>query len=117
MTYELFKRSGDDFRLEDSPDVVIMTRLREDDSLSPDTEVRLAHATFVPAGQRARLSLRMPRDFAWPEEDNEARDDKLKAFVNGNLEHIAGFALFEQATRFQVDLPAGWEKFETASAR
>jgi hypothetical protein len=92
-----------------------MTRTREEGALSSQQRIALENATFVPARERARISLAMPRAFRWPADNDAAIDDKLKALVNATLASTSSFVLFDNATRTQVDFPAGWEELKVAS--
>src|SRR5580700_8833800 len=66
LSYELQNNTDTDYRLADGPGVVVMSRMVNDGGLSSQDDVRLAFPTFLPARQRVRATLNLPRQFKWP---------------------------------------------------
>jgi hypothetical protein len=114
LSYELQNNTDSDHRLEDAPEFVVMSRLKTDGSLSSQEEVRLGHSTFLPARQRAQVTLELRRQFDWPAVGDPGLPDKLKSFVNNGLASADEFVLFDQNDRFQVEFPRGWQELKVA---
>jgi hypothetical protein len=116
LAYEVQNHTDSDYRLADGPEALVMTRLRADGSLSSQQLVRLSFPTFLPARQRARVALEILSPFGWPAENDPAFQDKLRDFVNQRLADAQAFVLFDQADRFQIEFPSGWQELKIASA-
>ncbi|HXN21197.1 MAG TPA: hypothetical protein VOA41_00480 [Candidatus Dormibacteraeota bacterium] len=111
LTYDLENNTDIDYRLTEhgtSGDVIIMSRLKSDGSLSQEDPMRLAHPVYLPAGQTVRISIEVSHPFLWPAPGDPALAEKLKDFVKQRLTNVAGFVLFDEADRCQVELPRAW---------
>jgi hypothetical protein len=116
LAYEIQNHTDSDYQLADGPRALVMSRLRADGSLSSQEQVRLSYPTFLPARQRARVALEIPSSFSWPADNDPAFQDKLRDLVNQKLMEVQAFVLFDQADRFEIEFPSGWQELETASA-
>ena len=116
LAYEVQNHTDSDYQLADGPRALVMSRLRTDGSLSSQEQVRLSYPTFLPARQRARVALEIPSSFSWPADNDPAFQDKLRDLVNQKLTEVQAFVLFDQADRFEIEFPSGWQELETASA-
>jgi hypothetical protein len=116
LAYEVQNHTDSDYRLADGPQALVMTRLRADGSLSSQQQVRLSYPIFLPARQRARVALEILSPFSWPTENDAVFQDKLRDFVNQRLNDAQSFVLFDQADRFQIEFPSGWQELKLASA-
>jgi hypothetical protein len=116
LAYEVQNHTDSDYQLADGPAALVMSRLRADGSLSSQQKVRLSYPTFLPARQRARVALEIPSPFGWPESNDPAFQDKLRDLVNQKLLEVQAFVLFDQADRFQIEFPGGWQELKLASA-
>ncbi len=116
LAYEVSNHTDSDYRLADGPAALVMSRLRADGSLSSQQQVRLSYPTFLPAQQRARVALEVPSPFGWPDDSDSAFQDKLRDFVNQKLVDVQAFVLFDQADRFEIEFPSGWQELKLASA-
>jgi hypothetical protein len=116
LAYEVQNHTDSDYQLADGPGALVMGRLRADGSLSSQQQVRLSYATFLPARQRARVALQIPAPFGWPADNDPAFQDKLRDFVNQKLTDVQAFVLFDQADRFDIEFPSGWQELKLASA-
>lgn len=103
--YDLENHAADDFQLEPGPNVTIMKRLKADGSLSSNTQARLVSAAFVPANNRTRIELEVTDRFNWPEQRNAASDQSFREFVARKTSGLRGFVIFDQNSRYEVDLP------------
>jgi hypothetical protein len=116
LAFEVQNHTDSDYQLADGPGALVMSRLKADGSLSSQQQVRLSYATFLPARQRARVALEIASPFGWPSDSDSAYQDKLRDFVNQKLVDVQAFVLFDQADRFEIEFPGGWQELKMASA-
>jgi hypothetical protein len=116
LYYNIENTADSDYRLAEGEGLVIMRRLASDHTLSAEEAVHLSYGTFLPAKQRARIALEVPHAFDWPADSDPARQEKLREFVNQRLAGIEEFVLFDQANRFQIEFPKGWQDLPAAPA-
>jgi hypothetical protein len=116
LAYEVQNHTDSDYQLADGSGALVMGRLRADGSLSSQQHARLSYPTFLPARQRARVALEIPSPFGWPADGDPAYRDKLRDFVNQKLVDVQAFVLFDQADRFDIEFPSGWQELKMASA-
>jgi hypothetical protein len=102
--YDLDNRTDTDYRLSSGPNVVIMSRLQPNGSFSSEQQVSLDSAAFVPAKNRTRISLEVNHPFDWPAQKDAAAERQLRQFVADQVSGLQGFVLFDQATRYQIEL-------------
>jgi hypothetical protein len=105
FSYDLENRTDTDYRLAGGPNVVIMSRLEPSGSLSGDQPIALETNAFVPAKNRTRVSVEMTRNFAWPAQRDTAAERQIRQFVADQVSGLEGFVLFDQSTRYEIDLP------------
>lgn len=117
VTYDLKNNSNLDYRLAEGPDVVIMSKLASDGSLSQEEPARLGYPVFLPAGQRARLAIQITRAFAWPAENDPEYADKLKDFVKQRLKDVGEFVVFDAARHLQIELPGVWRELQSTTEK
>jgi hypothetical protein len=117
LSYDLENNTNTDYRLAEAPGLVIMSRLQSDGSLSSQEDIRLSYPTFLPAGQRARISLQLTHALEWPPDNDPTLADKLRDFVNQELADVQEFVLFDQTNRRQIEFPRGWQRLTLAFAR
>src|SRR5271170_4686893 len=102
--YDLDNRTDTDYRLSSGPSVVIMSRLQPNGSLTSVQQVSLDSAAFVPARNRTRVSLEMTHPFDWPSQRDAAAERQVRQFVADEVSGVQGFVLFDQSTRYQIEL-------------
>jgi hypothetical protein len=115
VTYDLKNNSNLDYRLAEGPDLVVMTKLQSNGSLSQEEPARLGYPVFLPAGQRARLAVEITRNFAWPAENDPQYGDKLKDFVKQRLQGVGEFVVFDGAHHLQIELPGAWLEIQNTT--
>jgi hypothetical protein len=103
--YDLENRAAGDFQLKPGPSIVIMKRLKADGSLSSNTQARLASGAFVPTNNRTRIELEVTDRFNWPAQRNAAADESFRDFVARETSGLQGFVIFDQNSRYEIDLP------------
>ena len=104
--YDLDNRTDSDYRLSSGPSVVIMSRLPPNGSLSSDEPISLDSTAFVPAKNRTRISLEISHAFDWPTQRDAAAERQVRQFVVDQVGGVEGFVLFDQDTRYQIELAA-----------
>jgi len=104
FSYDLDNRTDTDYRLSSGPNVVIMSRLQPNGSLTSVQQVNLDSAAFVPARNRTRISLEMAHPFDWPSQRDAAAERQVRQFVADEVSGVQGFVLFDQSTRYQIEL-------------
>ena len=115
LSYDLDNDTGTDFSLTKSLNVVVMSRLKSDNTFSSQRPITLSSSIFVPAGKRGRITLEIAGPFAWPSDSDKTADARVRQLVQGELVDLDGFVLFDQTTHYQVNLPAGWPDFHSAT--
>jgi hypothetical protein len=112
LSYDLQNNTARDYHLADTPDVVIMSKLKGDHSLSQEEFIRLSYPIFLPANQRVRMAIEISYPFVWPAAGDPNLENKLKAFVIDRLAKVEAFVLFDELNRFQVELPSAWQQLK-----
>jgi hypothetical protein len=108
--YDLENGTDLDYRLDNGPNLVILGRLKSDGSLSPEKQIRLNHAAFVPTKNRTRIGLEIVEPFGWPERTDAAAENKFRELVTQEVANLEGFVVFDQGTRYQIELPGKWSE-------
>lgn len=104
FVYDLENRTNGDFQLAPGPSAVVMRRL-SDGSLSSDANAHLLSAAFVPVNNRTRITIEMSDAFNWPAKQDAAADQSFRDFVSHETTGLEGFVIFDQVSRYQIDLP------------
>jgi hypothetical protein len=113
--YDLENRTDSDYRLSSGPSVVIMSRLQSGGILSSDQHVSLDAAAFVPAKNRTRIALEITHGFEWPVQRDAVAEKQLRQFVVDQISGLEGFVLFDQATRYQIELATSTPELQSES--
>lgn len=117
FSYDLENRTDADYRLTGGPNVVVMSRLEPSGSLSGDQAVTLDANAFVPAKNRTRISIEMARNFAWPAQRDQGAERQIRQFVADQVSGLEGFVLFDQSTRYEIDLAVTSPQSQAAVSR
>ena len=104
--YDLDNKTDRDYRLANGPGVVIMSRLRSNSSLVSNDQTSPSSAAFVPARDRTRIALAVARPFDWPAHRDAVAEGEFRQLAASQVAGLAGFVLFDQADRYQIELPA-----------
>jgi len=110
--FDLENSSYSDFRLTNGPNVSVMSRLQHNSSLSALSHPRLQESAFIPARNRTRIAIVIDRSFVWPAAGDPSADAKIRQLVSQEVADLQGFTLFDQASRYQIDLPGGWQSLQ-----
>lgn len=115
LFYDLENETDADYQLTSGPNVVIMNRLAADRTLSSDRPAILESSAFVPARNRTRITLELTRTFTWPAQKDAAADQSFRQLVASQVAGLTGFVLFDQAARYQIELPTASPQMESPS--
>jgi hypothetical protein len=118
--YVLQNNTDGDFRIASDAAVVLVGNLAKQQSLTTESSKELLSGEFplfVPAKQRARLGIHLGYAYsgAGPLSDGATKPDRdhdralLTGYVRDELSNLAGFVIFHEATRYQIELPGGWK--------
>jgi hypothetical protein len=114
--YDIENTTDFDYRIDNVPGMFFLSRLKSDGSLSSENQPHLDHPAFVPARNRTRIGLQLVHPFQWPAQSGAASDDKFRQFVKRATDNLEGFVLFDQSTRYEVELRGAWPQLEQASS-
>src|SRR5260370_5768094 len=78
LSYDLVNNTDSDYRLDSGPEVLILSKLKADGSLSQQEPIRLSYPLFLPANQHARLALKITEPLVLPAEQDAAYVDNLR---------------------------------------
>lgn len=107
--YDLDNKTDSDYQLTPGSNLVIMSRLKSDASLNAEEPIVLASPAFIPARNRTRVALQVTHPFAWPQDTDSGSGDKFRGLLQGETSNLSGFVLFDQPSRYQIELPGGWK--------
>jgi len=110
--YDLDNKTDTDYQVTQGSNLVIMSRLKSDGSLSAEEPIVLASAAFVPARNRTRIAVEITHPFVWPQDTDSASAEKFRGFLQGETTNVSGFVLFDQPSRYQIELPGGWKDLQ-----
>ncbi len=114
--YDMDNRTNTDYTLTKGPNVVVMSRLNAGGSLSSDDPADIESSAFLPAGNRARVALQIVEPFSWPSQKDAAAERNFRDLVAARVAGLRGFVLFDQAARYQIELPAELPELQQTSA-
>jgi hypothetical protein len=113
--YDLENTTDFDYRIDNGPKTNFLSRLKSDGSLSSEEQPRLDHPAFLPARHRTHIGLELVRPFQWPAQNGAASDQQFREFVKRQTSNLEGFVLFDENTRYEVDLRGGWPDLEQSA--
>jgi hypothetical protein len=111
----LDNHTNTDYTLTKGPNVVVMSRLDAGGSLSSDDPAAIESSAFLPAGNRARVALQIVQPFSWPSQKDAAAERSFRDLVAARVAGLRGFVLFDQAARYQIELPAELPELQQSS--
>ena len=114
--YDLDNKTDTDYHLAKGPNIVVMSRLKPGGALSADEPITLDSAAFVPARNRTRIALKVSHLFNWPGQGGAYAERQFNQLVTGDINGVAGFVLFDQTNRYEIDFPAAWQEIHASSS-
>jgi hypothetical protein len=115
--YDIDNKTDTDYQLAKGDSVVVMSRIKSSRSLTSERPVALSTSAFVPARNRTRIALEIAEPFSWPTRPDASSENRFRQLVAREVADLDGFVLFDQAHRYQVDLPGSWPAIEIAPDR
>jgi hypothetical protein len=112
FTFMLENATEGDYHLESDAGLIMMIRNR-DGSLSrpiPRDIAPVDTPVFVPSHQKGVLGISLALGEIPQQNPGESDDDyheRIRSFCNERLDGVAGFVLFDEENRYQINLP-GW---------
>lgn len=121
FSYDLENTTNSDYHLSNDPEVVIMARLKSNSILKAEDSMQIDNSIFLPARNRARIVLEATYSFNWPTQMYPGQvgpvtQEKFRSFVAGKAADLQGFILFDEVSRYQIELPSGWQELQPATA-
>jgi hypothetical protein len=110
LFYDVQNNTDHDYQLSNGADTVIMGRLKSDRSLIAEEQIKLTSPAFIPARNRARITLGFTGPLQWPSQMNSASGNAFREFVAREVANLDGFVLFDGANRYQIELPGKWQQ-------
>jgi hypothetical protein len=119
FAYTLINQTDNDFSLSGGSTVHLGASLKQyQNSLSLDDGKLLSvdYPIYIPARRAVRFQLHLAYPYPEPD-DPSASDDvrhdyrtKLAVFVAKEMGNVGGFVLMDDSTRYQIDMPNGWDE-------
>src|ERR1700734_2786969 len=121
FSFDLENTTDSDYHLSKDQKVLVMGRLKSNGSFKAEDSMQIDNSVFVPAGNRARIALKLSDSFNWPTQMFPGQvgpltQEKFRTFVAGKVDNLQGFILFDEAARYQIELPGGWQELRPATA-
>jgi hypothetical protein len=121
FSYDLENTTESDYHLPNEPKLVIMGRLKSNDSLKAEDSMQIENSIFLPARSRARIALEVNYPFNWPSQMYPGQmgpvtQEKFRSFVAGKVVDLQGFIVFDEAARYKIELPGGWQELQATAA-
>jgi len=119
--FDLDNNTDTDYHFAKGAGTVVMTRLKSNGSLSSEQPIELNNSVFLPARNRTRIAVQVTRSFNWPSGLPEGQIGpvnqlKFRQLVADQVANLSGFAMFDTATHFQIELPGGWQELQTPAS-
>jgi hypothetical protein len=121
FSYDLENVTDAEYRLTGGPEVVLMEQLKSDGSLRSQDSIRIDNPVFLPAKSHGRVGLQIERPFNWPSQIATGQvgpftQDKFRSFVAKEVSNVQEFIFFDEASRYKIELPGGWQDSSAPSS-
>jgi hypothetical protein len=111
------KNNGlEDYRISDAALVQLAVKMEKGQLTPFNRVVSIETPIFIPAGQKTMVFIKMKTGTRFqhqlPEHPTDVDEEQYRKFVIDYLNgtQIAGFVLFDEAERIEIDFPSGWKK-------
>jgi hypothetical protein len=110
FTYSIQNTTNSDYQIVSDEMVKVVARYKDGTLSTPlSTQVRhLELPVFIPANQKSELTFSVALS-GIPErklsESDEQYQERLRAYCEDHLGSVANFVLFDEANRYEIDLP------------
>jgi hypothetical protein len=114
--YFLKNNGLEDYRISDADLVQVSIKMGKGELTPFNRVVSIETPIFIPAGQKTMVFIKMKTGTRFqhqlPEHPTDADEEQYRKavldYLNGT--QIAGFVLFDEVQRIEVDFPSGWKK-------
>jgi hypothetical protein len=113
FSYDLENATDSEYRLSTGPEMALMEQLKSDGSLRSQDSIRIDNPVFLPAKSHGRVNLQVARPFNWPSQIATGQvgpftQEKFRSFVGKEVTNVQEFILFDETSRYKIELPGGW---------
>jgi hypothetical protein len=121
FSYDLENTTDSDYHLASDAKVSMVGRLKTNGNLKPEDSIKLDRSIFLPARNRATLTLEVSYPFNWPTQMFPGQvgpitQEKFRSFVAGKVADLYGFTLLDEAAHYRIEFPNGWQELQPAAA-
>lgn len=114
FSYDLENATDSEYRLTGGPEMALMEQLKSDGSLRSQDSIRIDNPVFLPAKSHGRVNLQVARPFNWPSQIASGQvgpftQEKFRSFVGKEVSNVQEFILFDETSRYKIELPGGWQ--------
>ena|ERR1700732_371998 len=114
FSYDLENATDSEYRLAVGSEVALMEQLKSDGSVRSQDAIRIDSPVFLPPKSHGRVGLQVARSFTWPSQIATGQvgpftQDKFRSFVAKEVSNVQEFILFDEASRYKIELPGGWQ--------
>jgi hypothetical protein len=113
--YTIENRTDFDYRVADRTNITVTGRLGKWQSLSGSNDYfTIDYPIFIPARQKAYFGIGLHYPYTGDagikttKEDQERQQRELLEFLKKEVPNLAGFVLFDDIRRYEIDFPATW---------
>jgi hypothetical protein len=114
--YTLENATDFDYRIEDSHDIAISGKLKDENSLVFSSNLlKIDYPIFLPARKRVRFPIHIGYPYPVKKNSNADTEERKKyrqgveKYLTSEMGNLDGFELLEQANRYEIIFPAGWK--------
>jgi hypothetical protein len=112
--YDLENATDSEYRLTAGPEVALTEQLKSDGSVRSQDSIRIDHPVFLPPKSHGRVGLQVARPFNWPSQIATGQvgpftQEKFRALVGKELSNVQEFVLFDETSRYKIELPGAWQ--------
>jgi hypothetical protein len=116
FVYTLQNNTDFDYRISDENEIHLAATLKKSKSLSFDTSrfLKTDYPLYIPAKQRVRFMLHVnypyeiKEDMSAPDDVRHDWETTVCQYVDKEFSNLEGFALLDDKSRYQVNIPNGW---------
>jgi hypothetical protein len=121
FSYDLENVTDSEYRLSAGPGVALMEQLKSDGSLRSQDSIRINNPVILPAKSHGRVNLQVARPFNWPSQIAAGQvgpftQEKFRSFVGKEVSNVQEFVLFDETSRYKIELPGGWQDSSAPSS-
>jgi hypothetical protein len=119
FAYTLENHTNEDYRIDsESPEVHLAVLLRRSNnalSFGDNKDITTDYPVFIPAKKSVRFQVRITypytdkEDYSAPDDVRHDWETKAAIYLTKELNNVNGFALIDERTRYEINMPNGWD--------